>query len=219
MALSRRLIELLREDPDDVERYGVVADQLQAKGDLRGELISLELARLNANEGSPKWRALGREIDTFRHVHAKVLLGGLWTATTTSAFEWRLGFIRKACLWTSAVAVPPVTTGRAGRRVAKRRANRLLKQTDELLRLESSALLESLSLASSYNSQLFVWDAAARVAEGAPATLHVLALRDLYGRAMPEWEPLLQREIVWRRQVLTLQSDTLSLESLAELFQ
>ena len=214
MPLSRRAIELLREEPDDVDRYRVVADQLQAKGDPRGELIALEVAQLELAEGSPRWKALGREINRHRKLHAKHLLGGLWTASSTSELEWKLGFIRKAALWTTGVALAP----QFGRRLPKPRVNRLLKQTGELLELESSVLLEELTLASSYNAQLFVWDAAARVAEGAPATLHVLALRDLYERALPDWEPMFQREIVWRRQVLTLKSDTLSLEAAAELF-
>ncbi len=212
MALSRRLIELLREDPDDVERYVVVADQLQARGDLRGELIALELARAKGTATSSQ--KLKREIDRFMKVNAKALLGPLWTATSTSTFEWRFGFIRKAALWTTGVAL----AAPLGRRLPRPRVNKLLKQTSELLELESAVLLEELTLASTYNSQLFVWDAAARVAEGAPATLHVLALRDLYERALPDWEPMFQREIVWRKQVLTLQSDTLSLESVAELF-
>jgi len=212
MALSRRLIELLLEDPDDLERYVVVADQLQARGDLRGELIALEVARAKA--GPAAAGRLKREIDRFMKVNAKALLGPLWTASSTSSFEWRYGFIRKAALWTTAVSL----AAPLGRRMPKPKGNKLLKQTGELMTLESAVLLEELTLASTYNSQLFVWDAAARVAAGAPASLHVLSLRDLYERALPDWEPMFQREIVWRRQVLRLQSDTLSLEAIAELF-
>jgi uncharacterized protein (TIGR02996 family) len=214
MPLSRRAIELLREDPDDVERYLVVADQLQARGDPRGELIALEAARLALAEASPRWNALTREIERHRKVHAKQLLGGLWTASTTSSFEWRLGFIRKAALWTTAAALPAPR----GRRVPKPRINKLLRQTGELLELESAVLLEHLTLATTFNSQLFLWDAAERVSKGAPASLHVLDLRDLYERSIPDWEPMFQRELVWRKQVLSLRSDSLSLESVAELF-
>jgi uncharacterized protein (TIGR02996 family) len=214
MPLSRRAIELLREAPDDVERHLVVADQLQAKGDPRGELIALEAARLPLAAGSPRFKALSREIDRHLKVHAKQLLGGLWTASSTSSFEWKLGFIRKAALWTTAVALGAPL----GRRLPKPRVNKLLKQTGELMELESAVLLEHLTLAATFNSQLFLYDAAERVAQGAPSSLHVLELRDLYERAVPDWEPMFQREIVWRRQVLTLRSDSLSLESAAELF-
>ena len=79
-------------------------------------------------------------------------------------------------------------------------------------------LLEHLTLASTFNGQLFLWDAAARVAQGAPPTLHRLDLRDLYERALPDWEPERQIELGWRGRVLTLRSDTLSLEAAAELF-
>lgn len=214
MPLSRKLIDLLREAPDDVERYGVVADQLLARGDPRGELISLELAIANANAGSARHRALVREADRFMKSNAKWLLGGLWTATSTSSFRWRFGFIREATLWTTTVALP---TPR-GRRVPRPRANKLLKHTDELLQLDSAVLLEHLTLVATYNSQLFLWDAAERVAQGAPQSLHRLDLRDFHEAELPAWEPMLQREIVWRKQVLTLGSDSLSLDSVAELF-
>ena len=42
-----------------------------------------------------------------------------------------------------------------GWRIPKPRANNLLKMTDELLRLESAVLLEHLTLASTFNAQLF----------------------------------------------------------------
>jgi hypothetical protein len=215
MALSRRSIELLREDPDDIERYRVVADQLQARGDMRGELIALDLARLPLADDSARWLALTREIDRLEKRHAKQLLGGLWTGTSTSRLVWKFGFIREATLWTHAVAVPPAPRGR---RMPRPRVNKLLKQTDELLRLESAVLLEHLTLAATFNAQLFLWDATERVARGAPPTLHRLDLRDLFERRLPEWEPDRQLEIIWRGRVLTLGSDTLALESAAELF-
>jgi hypothetical protein len=220
MALPRRSIALLREDPDDVERYRVVADQLQAKGDVRGELIALDLARreLTGDPDNPRWRALTREIDRLEKTHAKELLGGLWTASSTCRLDWRFGFIREATLWTHGVAVPPAPRGRLGRRVPRPRVNKLLKHTDELLVLESAVLLEHLTLAATFNAQLFLWDALERVSRGAPSTLHRLDLRDLVGRELPDWEPERQLELVWRGQVLTLRSDTLALDSAAELF-
>ena len=214
MGLSRKSLELLRDDPDDVERYRVVADQLLARGDLRGELIALEVERFTAEAGTSRWRALNRAVDRFMKANAKLLLGRLWTASSTSSIEWRFGFIRRAVLWTTSAAhAPPL-----GRRMPRPRVNKLLKATHDLLELESAALLEHLTLATPFNSQLFLYDAAERVAEGAPQSLHVLDLRDLYEGALPDWEPMFQRELVWRRQVLTLRSDSLSLESIAELF-
>ncbi|MBK7861481.1 MAG: hypothetical protein IPJ65_23270 [Archangiaceae bacterium] len=218
MALSQKIIELLREDPEDLERYRVAADQLQAQGDVRGELIALELARVGLDERTPRWRTLTGAIDRLLEEHSKQLLGALWTATGNLRLVWRLGFIREAALWTFGAPPPPVTTGRAGARAPRARVNKLLKHTDALLSLESSALLEHLTLASTFNAQLFLWDACERVSQGAPPTLHRLDLRDLDGRTLPDWEPERQVELVWRRRVLTLRSDTLSLESAVELF-
>lgn len=214
MSLPKKALELLREDPDDVERYAVVADQLQSRGDLRGELIALEVTLAKTDPASRHFLTLRREIDRFMKLHAKHLLGSLWTASGTTRLVWRYGFIREAAMWTTATALAPPM----GRRLPKPRVNKLLKQTDELMQLESAVLLERLTLAATYNSQLFVWDAAARVAQGAPKSLHVLDLRDLYDGAIPDWDPMFQRELVWRKQVLTLRSDSLSLEAAAELF-
>jgi len=178
------------------------------------ELIALELARLEQAEGSAKWRMLGKELDRRLKANAKRLLGGLWTFSSSSSFTWRLGFIREARLWTrqSVLAQP------SGRRMPKPRVNKMLKMTDELLRLDSAALLEHLTLGSTYNAQLFLWDACARVSEGAPATLHRLDLRDLYEGELPDWEPDRRLELLWRGRVMTLGSDSLALESAAELF-
>lgn len=214
MALTRRLTELLREDPDDVERYSVVADWLQARGDVRGEIIALEIAREREDPDGARWRAMTRDVLRLEKLHAKHLFGALWTASTTSRFVWRYGFIREATLWTTAVALPAPR----GRRIPKPRANKLLRHVDELLGLESAVLLEHLTLATPYHSQLFLWDAAERVAEGAPATLHRLDLRDLYEGGPPDWEPMFQREIIWRKRVLTLGADSLALEPVADLF-
>lgn len=214
MALTRKSIELLREDPDDVERYLFVADQLQTRGDVRGELIALDVARERADPDEPRWQVMTRKQMRLEKLHAKELLGALWTASSTSRFTWRYGFIREATLWTTAVALPAAR----GRRIPKPRANKLLKHVGELLELESAVLLERLTLATPYNSQLFLWDAAERVAQGAPATLHRLDLRDLYEGGPPDWEPMFQREIVWRKRVLTIGADSLALEPVAELF-
>jgi uncharacterized protein (TIGR02996 family) len=215
MPLSKKELELLAVAPDDVERHLVLADRLQASGDPRGELIALQLKHAQAAvAGSPSARSLERAAERHLKAHAKRLLGGLWTATSSSQFTWRLGFIRAATLWTTAVALPPTL----GRRVPKLRANKLLKLVDELLDHESAALLERLTLATSFNSQVFLWDAAARVAQGAPQTLRVLALRDLYERALPDWDTQLALTTRWRGRPLELKSDSLSLQAVAELF-
>jgi uncharacterized protein (TIGR02996 family) len=92
MARSPDLEAKLIEDPSDVDAYLVYADFLQTKGDPRGELITLF------------HRGKVDEAEAFLEEHADELYGPLKNYRTTfdgsdeKAFEWRLGFIRKATL-------------------------------------------------------------------------------------------------------------------------
>lgn len=78
------------ENPSDVDLRMVYADLLQSAGDPRGELIVLQQ------------RGKGAEVDAYLAKHGDALLGPLAAYTKTfdhepkDAFEWHLGFIRKA---------------------------------------------------------------------------------------------------------------------------
>lgn len=215
MGLSQRVIQLLAADPDDVERRKVVADQLIERGDLRGELMALQLKLREVGEATPHGKPLAREIDRFLKLHAKHFTGALWTQTSVSHLQWELGFIDSATLWSSDAALPRARRGRA---VPPPRPNKLLKLTTTLLGLESSLLLRQLSLGTTYQSLLHLWDTLETVAMTAPRSLRVLEIRELDGRVMPEYEPYQSLDITHRGNPLQLRSDTLPLEAVAELF-
>jgi uncharacterized protein (TIGR02996 family) len=86
-------------DPEDVSAYTVYADQLQAQGDPRGELISLQLAA-EAKGDAKLAKAAAKLIAS----NAELFLGPLaehtrtYDGNDTDAFTWRFGFIHAAKL-------------------------------------------------------------------------------------------------------------------------
>ncbi len=95
---TRELPAAIDADPEDVSAYTVYADQLQAQGDPRGELISLQLA---AEKGDAK---LAKAAAKLIASHPDVFLGPLaahtrtYDGNDTEAFTWRFGFIHAAKL-------------------------------------------------------------------------------------------------------------------------
>ena len=92
-------------DPQDRAAYAVYADWLQRRGDPRGELIALELAREAERAAGAKGRAtLPAAIRRHLERHAATLLGGLAALAgdvrdaAAGPFVWRLGFIDRVVL-------------------------------------------------------------------------------------------------------------------------
>jgi uncharacterized protein (TIGR02996 family) len=86
----------IREHPDDPEPYLVYADWLQARGDPRGELITLQHAALGA-EGAAGGD-LAQRIAEHLAAHADWLCGPLARYPEAAQLTWHLGFIRAARL-------------------------------------------------------------------------------------------------------------------------
>ncbi len=225
MALSADILAALRTVPQDPERFLVLADRLQAAGDVRGELITLQARRA----ASPETVPLAQAEERFLQDHAKALLGRLWTQPSSYVLHWELGFIRHALLW--AQEFDPTQQRFAGRQQQllgpqpRRRTGKLARLTKDLLELESSALVESLTLGlpRSHVQAPRLLDAVAEVADAAPPTLRLLQLRDLVRDdpegdtwRLPDFEPGQLRELTWRGRHFTVSSDTLSLEAVTE---
>ena len=217
MPLSADLIAALRKPPQDPERFLVLADRLQSEGDPRGELIMLQAQRAESN-------ALHAAETQWLQRYDRALLGKLWKSPSSYTLWWELGFIRQASLWTEVTQPlnPRVLGERLDARQPRRRTGKLLRLTRELFEIESSALLEQLTLAlprpqGSETQQLL--DALTEVARHAPPTLAVLRLRDLvpphfqfpYDRAPS------RRALQWRGRTLMVESDTFLIDVVADL--
>jgi uncharacterized protein (TIGR02996 family) len=91
MARNKELEAKLIEDPTNVDIHMVYADFLQSNGDPRGELIMLQ----NAGKTKEAEALLEKHADQFYGdvlpIYSKTIDG-----SGTDAYEWRLGFIRKA---------------------------------------------------------------------------------------------------------------------------
>ncbi|MDQ3367853.1 MAG: TIGR02996 domain-containing protein [Myxococcota bacterium] len=81
------LLEALVAQPDDLETLRVYADVLLEHGDLRGELIGVQLARLAGD--TPELRA--REAELVDHVEPE--LQGALASTSVLKGTWKLGFL------------------------------------------------------------------------------------------------------------------------------
>jgi len=211
MTLDLPTLSALRSRPDDLDAFRVLADRLQAEGDPRGELISLQLS------------GHAKRVDRHLAMHARTLLGRLFTHQSSLSLEWGAGFIRQATV-----------SSNEGRERAYRSDGRVQVGgtvrkpfawlTGELLALESAALLEwlTLSLATSSRTQALFAEAVEQVAVHAPPTLRRLTLR----REPPErrnwpWDEELndepcggfphRREVALHGRLLTLEADELSL--------
>jgi uncharacterized protein (TIGR02996 family) len=92
-------------DPADPAAYAVYADWLQRRGDPRGELIALQLAReAELARGAPGRSKLQAAIGEHVERHAAALLGGLAALVpdlrdvAAPPFVWRSGFIHRVVL-------------------------------------------------------------------------------------------------------------------------
>jgi len=166
MTLDLPTLAALRARPDDHEAFRVLADRLQAEGDPRGELISFQLS------GHAKL------VERHLALHARTLLGRLFTHQSSLKLEWTAGFIRQATV-----------SSNEGREQVFRSDRRVMNVTTvrkpfawltaELLTLESAALLEglTLALAASTRAKALFASAIEQVAAHAPPTLRRLTLR------------------------------------------
>ncbi len=197
MTLDPATLAALRARPFEPDAFRVLADRLQADGDPRGELITLQLH--------------GFESAVARHLalHARALLGRLFTFQSALELKWEAGFIRRATLRSG--------EGRQVRRwdgtlLFEHRAKKPFAWLcEELLKLESAALLEELALelpASPKVKALF-GGAVEKVAFAAPATLKRLELR----RVHPEEDcgELVEREVPLDGRKLLLAAEETSL--------
>jgi uncharacterized protein (TIGR02996 family) len=96
MDTSERLEAAILSDRDDVELYLVLADELQSRGDPRGELIVMQ-SQIQAIEDHKERRAMQRRCDQWIAKHD--LLGPLRDLGTSvfgrhAEVTWRYGFIR-----------------------------------------------------------------------------------------------------------------------------
>lgn len=79
---------------DDDAAMAVLADWLAERGDVRGELVQLQLAREQAPFDARLAQAEARHLA----VHAKALLGPLALHQSVCALRWRRGFVVEAAL-------------------------------------------------------------------------------------------------------------------------
>lgn len=89
---ERALIEAIREAPRDDQRWAVYADQLQARGDVRGQLIALSLA------GKSRAERLLRD-----KRRARLGADALWQALDSKVLEaaWRAGHLERVTFTTA----------------------------------------------------------------------------------------------------------------------
>jgi uncharacterized protein (TIGR02996 family) len=90
------LLAALAANPDDVESYRVLADELQSRDDPRGELIALQLAR-ETERNPTRAVQIDDAIAAHFHAHGERILGPLrrWTdeALFSKHWTWRRGFL------------------------------------------------------------------------------------------------------------------------------
>ncbi|MCA9669528.1 MAG: TIGR02996 domain-containing protein [Myxococcales bacterium] len=101
-ALSAREPELeqaIRDAPDDDQLREVYADWLQQQGDVRGELMALQIARGQARRGNPE-QSLGLAERALLSRHGGHLLGDVAWSERLSEVElsWARGFVIEAAL-------------------------------------------------------------------------------------------------------------------------
>lgn len=213
MPLSPELIAALRKPPQDWERFLVVADRLQVEGDPRGELIMLQAQRLERGD-TPERRAAEA---AYIQKHDRALLGRLWKTPAVFSLDWELGFIRDARMSTHDLA--------------RRHVEKLSKLTRDLLELESSALIETLTFAvprqQGVETQALL-DALVEVARIAPPTLTTLRVRDLdhhYDEDhtpyevfwVPVYPPRNGRDLVWHGRPFRVETDAFPIDAIADL--
>jgi uncharacterized protein (TIGR02996 family) len=133
--VSPRNLELeahLREHPDDVEAHLIYGDWLQAQGDPRGRLISLQHALAHGSERARELELRDREWELMRE-HAGHLFGPLRQIANAVIVRWSLGFVDTA--FVGAVGRINAVTG-------------LTQVLTDLLRLPIACRMRSLGLTS-----------------------------------------------------------------------
>ncbi|MFZ5440600.1 MAG: hypothetical protein ACOZQL_11365 [Myxococcota bacterium] len=127
---------------DDTAAMSVFADLLQVRGDPRGELVQLQLAR----ERFPSDARLARAEAQHLARNDRHLLGALRTATSLCQLSWRRGFIVEARLQSWTAGQPQWFRGRwvEPSPPARPKLPRLVR---ELLSLESARPLQMLTVA------------------------------------------------------------------------
>ncbi len=187
-------LDALRARPDEPDAFRVLADRLQTDGDPRGELINLQLS------GAPAERHLA--------LHARALLGRLFTFQSSLELDWGAGFIRRAVIRSSEGQVVRRWDGRLLHEAAPRRP--LAWLCEELLKLEAAALLEELTLVlpASHTVRVVFGQAVTKVASFAPPTLGRLELRL---NAEERWWSLHTREVPLNGRLVTLGAEETSL--------
>ena len=170
---------------DDSAAMAVFADLLCVRGDPRGELVQLQLAR----ERFPSDPRLARAEAEHLARHDRPLLGGLRTATTLFELTWRRGYIVEAKL--RSLAEDPALP-RRGQRVLEVRRPRLPRLVRELLTIESSFALSMLTVQLPYSTfaRELLLACVDEVAVAAPSALRVLGVHVLERRYNDDdWSP------------------------------
>ena len=90
-AMTEPLVAALVDHRDDVERYLVLADELQTRGDPHGELIAIQCRLASA----PTDEVRERERELIAGFEAQ-LRGGL--PETALSFDWRFGFVQRVVI-------------------------------------------------------------------------------------------------------------------------
>lgn len=96
------LLEEIGRDPDDERAYLVYADWLQARGDPRGELISIQQALRAGGQDSERVHQQRVLQDNFLRGHEEYFLEGLLERTENCVVPagWRFGFIERVLMMT-----------------------------------------------------------------------------------------------------------------------
>jgi len=164
---------------EDTAAMSVFADMLCVRGDPRGELVQLQLAR----ERWPSDARLAREEAAHIARNDRALLGGLRTATSMCEFVWRRGYIVEAKLQSLARTE---NQWRAGRWVPlEPKKPKLPRLVRELLSLDSARPLAMLTVSlpfSNFTREQLLGCAEVIAARRTPAlsvvSLHALELVD-----------------------------------------
>lgn len=186
---------------DDTDAMMVFADLLSVRGDPRGDLIQLQLAR----ERRPTDERLAKAEAQHLARNDRALLGGLRTATSLCELTWCRGYVVQAQLQSWVGALPEwARTARPPRRGQQRPRRsrssarqeeaspstpRLPRLVRELLALESARRLQRLtvSLPRSASADGVLEACASEVARAAHVELQSLALH-LVEPSWDQWE-------------------------------
>lgn len=133
------LFEAVLEDPDDDARRAVYADALQQRGDVRGEIIALQLA------GTP---AANAKAERLIEKHRKTLLGGIAKTVIAKTAVFEKGFLAACQTDVRRLVEAEVTFGRAEWATVKRLEfythgvlSPVMRSLEEVYRVPESALV------------------------------------------------------------------------------